>query len=660
MKKALQRILDDASTQGGSDTHGNVPLEAEFRIGTITTPQGVRFPSQTECAHVVTKNVFTPGVARKDWVHIYQHFDFGRQGVVESCEIVVSNLNFSSHSPPETTPTRHIYEYTTGAYCKSQVKKSLFKSDVVTSGDYDIRFDLSVEMQEVVDPLTAKQYPNVSDLPTGAHIRFKHRLSAELQFFTFDITYVTAHKHGTSMHANDDGNYEVEIELKQTTFTKFKEFKEFKTQAHEWKDNVVDELFKILKRVTAAKYQMTLCDFDDDLVDVPTKQQRDQEIEKLLVDFEKAWPDFEMTKMSKMAQKTMAKSSRHNNNKSMKKHGSQGNFNITYSNPVTIGRKCIHEKVLARQAHYYVSEKSDGLRAMLVVTESAAKLIVQGAPQMHHHVTQSCCTRIPHNTVLDGEIVHALNSEKGQGQILFCVFDVITIGFKSGARPVWRQPFDTRIELMKKLEKCYKEKLVLVDSPKLRIVFKPWHSLANIEQLIGDRCSYYGQPMHKIDGFQIPTDPGFILQHNGGYVWGIDKNAFKLKPSPTLDLAINIEHDEIAVYQPSNKQQLVPFPPVIWDRVLRERAKRQVLATNHKVAEFGYDPKVGGWYFKQTRNKRAPNPEVVIRETQNVVADGIMSCSEWGRMLTGEQAGLHPLLDAIHAQKKRKRNTYNK
>jgi hypothetical protein len=303
---------------------------------------------------------------------------------------------------------------------------------------------------------------------------------------------------------------------------------------------------------------------------------------------------------------------------------------------------------------YYVSEKTDGVRYLLIFTGSTAVLLdrtmtgwspipVQQDTGGDPFLELSQC--VQPGTVFDGEVVINRLSRKPQ----FIIFDVLCQGLST---PLTRHIFSERLRVLKSndwlIESAHNPAAGIVDTdlattksacPALPLVRKVFQRRSDVDALL-DRVKvdrglrmYYNGPNH-----QHLTD-GIIFQPNRAYALGTDFNLLKWKYLDTATVDVEVQADSEGNYTfvcdagdgaVVDMSRYIKLPP---QELVRLEADRTV--TNCKIAEVGFNP-IGEWYYKCMRtDKDRSNHISTVMGTLLELAEGISATEIRIRMMPG-------------------------
>lgn len=304
--------------------------------------------------------------------------------------------------------------------------------------------------------------------------------------------------------------------------------------------------------------------------------------------------------------------------------------------PVAFTRRNI-EIVQAPQNDYYASEKTDGVRYILVVHNGSATLMDRkekgfttlGLPWWGQ------LKSMPEGTVIDGEYVWHI----GEKRYIFLAFDLICIGGTSCAN----EKLVRRLQLLqglvnnanKEMQSLFRSKAA--QSSCLNIHMKHWHQVKRMENIFGNvgtaavpgEARIYmdreprGAPKrwHRTDGVVLAPNDKYICGAHQGYLkwkWAdlvtID---FRVRTKNTGTIALDgvfasgegmSEHDLSKMVRIDNMDTLLQAA--------------QSTGQSECVAEFGFIPDSGRWHYKCLR------PDKVDGNYIDVVMDSLMQLAE--------------------------------
>ena len=303
--------------------------------------------------------------------------------------------------------------------------------------------------------------------------------------------------------------------------------------------------------------------------------------------------------------------------------------------PVNFSRHNIEEIQQSPENGYFLSEKTDGVRYFMIFTGDTAVLVdraMKGKQPIpigddSKDPMAAILPLIQPGTVLDGEVVMHRGNKQHKARPIFIVFDVLCI---NATTPVLHLPFEQRLRYLKQAtfrtqtasRDMFDEAAVAnlsVALPLVRKNFVKRHALPDlISHVVEEKGlrSYRNGPVHN-----HLTD-GIIFQPNLPYVCGTDVHLLKWKYLDTVTIDVELlppnmnkhhgngsDDDELRVGVLGEEGTLVDMtrfvklPP---HEQYRLEADRQ--ETGSKIAEVGFDPEVGEWYYLTMRpDKIRPN-----------------------------------------------------
>eukprot|EP00984_Skeletonema_dohrnii_P018674 scaffold8769_cov110-Skeletonema_dohrnii-CCMP3373.AAC.4 len=289
-------------------------------------------------------------------------------------------------------------------------------------------------------------------------------------------------------------------------------------------------------------------------------------------------------------------------------------------------------------AGYYLSEKTDGVRYLLVFTGKTAVLVDRAShetkkafqPKLRGNKVNSeedplhdIVSLVKPGAVLDGEVV----VHRKLRRPIFIVFDVLA---NSSAEPILHLPFEQRLRHLKAASFVKSGSSVdlfdpaAVSNPNiaLPLVRKNFVKRVDLDQLLsyvvegrGMRIYRYGETHHHL------TD-GIIFQPNAPYICGTDVNLLKWKYLDTVTIDVEILPQVPSYGRNQNYDSNVMRVGVMGDEgtvvdmtryvrlpaTERHRLEADRAESGSKIAEVGFDPETGEWYYRTMRpDKVAPN-----------------------------------------------------
>jgi hypothetical protein len=289
-------------------------------------------------------------------------------------------------------------------------------------------------------------------------------------------------------------------------------------------------------------------------------------------------------------------------------------------------------------AGYYLSEKTDGVRYLMVFTGKTAVLVDRAShetkkafqPKLRGNKVNSeedplrdIVSMVKPGAVLDGEVV----VHRKLRRPIFIIFDVLA---NSVAEPILHLPFEQRLRHLKAASFVKSGSSVdlfdpaAVSNPNiaLPLVRKNFVKRVDLDQLLshvveerGTRIYRYGETHHHL------TD-GIIFQPNSPYICGTDVNLLKWKylDTVTIDVEIlpqipsygrnqNHDKDVMRVGVMGEEGTIVDMTRYVrLPATERHRLEADRAESGSKIAEVGFDPETGEWYYRTMRpDKVSPN-----------------------------------------------------
>lgn len=503
-----------------------------------------------------------------------------------------------------------------------EYKEKLDQRDLILpAAKYDLRIGLASE--KIVDP-------NVTHIPAGWSLhRVKRRRSYKRKDtnmgWQIDVTEVTS----TSKHdlSKKTVVYEIEMELQEGVLLKLINM-ESQEQVQKETQNLAKQLWWILSQINPLEETV---DVEEYLVDHPNKKAVQLALATCgaLKKFMESRPSYAHGQPIEVGTLPLA-------NPHETPSPSLSNTKFCGCMPVNFSRHNIED--VQRGSKYFLSEKTDGVRHFMIFTGDTVVLVdraMRGKQPIHlvkGNTADPMASVIPliqPGTVFDGEVVmHRGNGKKHPARPLFIVFDVLTIGPSTA---VLHLPFEKRLEHLKKAtfrtktanRDMFAEAALCDTNIPLPLVRKNFVMRTEIGELLGRVVEEKGFRSYR----QLPvhnhlTD-GIIFQPNLPYTCGTDVNLLKWKylDTVTIDVQILLEggyrnrHDDdddpmnTGVMGPDNTSvdmsRYVKLPAS--ERFRLEADKMEVNSRVH-IAEVGFDPLSGEWYYLTMRpDKIAPN-----------------------------------------------------
>ena len=316
---------------------------------------------------------------------------------------------------------------------------------------------------------------------------------------------------------------------------------------------------------------------------------------------------------------------------------SLSNINFCGCMPVNFSRHDI-EKVQQSDT-YFLSEKTDGVRHFMIFTGDTVVLVdraMRGKQPIPHEKGQEPMAHvlplIQPGTVLDGEVVmHRGTQGKHPARPIFIVFDVLTIGPTSA---VLHLPFKARLDHLKQAN--FRTKTANrdmfdnnnVSNPKLAmpLVRKNFVKRTELADLLANVIEEKGTRSFRKPPVHNHLTDGIIFQPNRPYVCGTDVNLLKWKYLDTVTIDVELlppkpkfghrhggnddDEDELNVGVMGTDQTSIDMSRYLKaiPKSERYRLEADKFDSGARIAEVGFDPETGEWYYLTMRpDKVAPN-----------------------------------------------------
>ncbi len=501
-----------------------------------------------------------------------------------------------------------------------EYKEKLQQMDLtLPAAKYDMRISLASE--KVVDPAVASPPPG-----WNMH-RIKRRRSYSRRdgniAWQIDVTEVTSATKDDP--TNKSVNYEIEMELKSDTMLQLIN-EESQDKVNSMTKTLSQQLWWIISQINPLAETL---DVEEYLQDHPNKAAVQLALATCgtLKKFMEQPPSSAQGSQPAMIDMPMA-------------HPGQtpslalSNMNFCGCMPVNFSRHNIEDIQTAPESAYFLSEKTDGVRHFMIFTGETVVLVdramrgkqvipSKNAPAGSDPMAY-VLPLIQPGTVFDGEVVmHRGVPGKHPARPIFIVFDVLTVGVNAA---ILHLPFEQRLKHLKQAtfrtptagKDMFANELVAnpgIALPLVRKNFVPRTGLSdllsNVVEEKGAR-SYRNLPIHN-----HLTD-GIIFQPNTPYVCGTDVRLLKWKylDTVTIDVELlpprrgfNADEDQLCVGVMGTDQTSIDMSRyVLLPKSERYRLEADKFESNARIAEVGFDPETGEWYYLTMRpDKIAPN-----------------------------------------------------
>lgn len=307
--------------------------------------------------------------------------------------------------------------------------------------------------------------------------------------------------------------------------------------------------------------------------------------------------------------------------------------------PVNFSRHNIEEIQRAPDNAYFCSEKTDGVRHLLVFTGDTAVLVDRAMRGKQPIVTTDPAAAAAGNsnkaedpmhhilplimpgTVLDGEVV----MNRKYKRPIFIVFDVMCCG----TQPVLQLPFEQRLQHLRRASFRTRDANRDMFDPKditrgvaLPLVRKNFVPRTGLAELISNVVEEKGMRSYRNGDLYDHLTDGIIFQPNLPYVCGTDVNLLKWKylDTVTIDVELlkpqhgnhraNADDEDVlrvgCMGEEGTSVDMTRYVHLPKSERLRLEADRAESGGN--IAEVGFDPETGEWYYLTMRSdKKTPN-----------------------------------------------------
>mmetsp|Transcript_11314 Transcript_11314/g.20787 ORF Transcript_11314/g.20787 Transcript_11314/m.20787 type:complete len:789 (-) Transcript_11314:61-2427(-) len=518
---------------------------------------------------------------------------------------------------------------------QSEKKEKLSSMDMaLPAAPYDLRLKCATELS-----LDHQQVPNVAGLAPGWNSkRIKRRRSyvrADKSFaWRMDVTEVTtmnnpgpggsAGAKGGAAHA--EVGYEIEMELSASMTQKLIQTRE-DAEARKLASTLAQQLWFMVQQLNPT----------DDILEVDEflREHTDAEATKLAIGQCGTIRQFMDSKCQSWRTAIAPEGGRAQGNDECK-----APRNFIGSMPVNFSRHNIEEVQRSDgDGGYFLSEKTDGVRYLLVFTGTAAVLVDRASHQSNMAFqckprgnkadsTEDPLSNILHlvkpGAVLDGEVV----VHRKLRRPIFIVFDVLA---NSANEPILHLPFEQRLQHLKQASFVKKGAGDVVFNPSavsdpnvaLPLVRKNFVKRGELDQLLSLVVEERGMRSYRFGATHNHLTDGIIFQPNAPYICGTDVNLLKWKylDTVTIDVEIlpprpnfgrnqsNVDENVLRVGVMGEEGTIVDMTRYLrLPSSERHRLEADKAETGSKIAEVGFDPTTGEWYYLTMRpDKIAPN-----------------------------------------------------
>jgi hypothetical protein len=300
---------------------------------------------------------------------------------------------------------------------------------------------------------------------------------------------------------------------------------------------------------------------------------------------------------------------------------SLANHNFIGCMPVNFSRHHLEEMQKASGSAYFCSEKTDGVRHLLVFLGHTAVLVDRAmkgkrpipivAPRNSaQDPFAEVLSLIQPGTVLDGEVV--MNRKGGpQPRPIFIVFDVLSL---SATQSILHLPFEQRLKHLR--DASFRTPTAdrdmfdpgHINNPRvpLPLVRKNFCNRTEMDDLVQKVSEERGMRIYSNGVAHNHLTDGIIFQPNLPYVCGTDVNLLKWKYLDTvtidvelMELRYNDPEDSLRVAclgEEQTRVDMTRFVVLPKSERLKMEADRAA-AGRCMITEVGLDPESGEWYY---------------------------------------------------------------
>ena len=302
---------------------------------------------------------------------------------------------------------------------------------------------------------------------------------------------------------------------------------------------------------------------------------------------------------------------------------------------------------------YFLSEKTDGVRHFMIFTGDAVilvdramkgKMIDPPKKNSKSNATgfedpmKHIIPLIKPGTVFDGEVVMRRSNPQ---RPVFIVFDVLAL---SASQPVLHLPFAQRLQHLKRASfrtesanrDMFAEKDVLNPDIPLPLVRKNFVKRIETDTLLSHVVEEKGLRSYK-NGIHDHLTDGIIFQPNLPYVCGTDVHLLKWKYLDTVTIDVQImpppmhnynnqfDEDTLHVAVTGEDGSMVDMTRFIrLPSSERHRLEADRDETGARIAEVGFEPTTGEWYYLTMRpDKTGPNHISTVIGTMLELAESL-------------------------------------
>ena len=306
-----------------------------------------------------------------------------------------------------------------------------------------------------------------------------------------------------------------------------------------------------------------------------------------------------------------------------------------------------HHFDMIKQGSHFVSEKTDGVRYLMIFTDNPAEVVLldrkmQGWCVKDETNLAELCKAVQPGTILDGEVV----INRKHKRPIFIIFDVMC----SGTMALVKNKFEHRLQVLRnggflndpEKKGDWLDVDLTGNKSKLPLVRKKFMSRGDVDKLMGKVFEEKGLRMYKNGSCHHHLTDGIIFQPNSSYTFSTDYNLLKWKYLDTATIDVEVEVDKggnshrfLVDAGDGARVDMTRYIQLPSQEKMRLEADRNV--TKCKIAEVGFNPESGEWYYKLMRtDKTGSNHISTVMGTLLELAEGITSTELRLRMLGGD------------------------
>jgi len=306
-------------------------------------------------------------------------------------------------------------------------------------------------------------------------------------------------------------------------------------------------------------------------------------------------------------------------------------LNFPGSMPVNFSRR--HFPLLQKNS-YFVSEKTDGIRYLLFITNSGSYLVDRKFDffriENFDELTDTYQSENNEVTIVDGELIKRRDSK---GSLYFLIFDITILQGKHCAH----LPLADRFRVMDEFCQIF-WKMMLSKPEHTRATFpfiihsKKFHDLKNFSHVVACIQKHDSHYCYSYKNKMKHYTDGFIFAPNKAYAAFTVPSLLKWKFIDKLSLDILVSQDHYdnkkrLNFQFNGNSSLVDCPMTFLEadkiKIIRE-LRRKAKKDKGIVVETCYDAKKGCWIFSGVRTDKAiPNHVSVVFETLQCIAENV-------------------------------------